>query len=52
MSKLFEAIFFDCSTDIGIEDQHKDLLAKPLEGKLFEDIFREAHLLEMATVRI
>jgi len=43
MSELFEAIFFDCSTDIGLEDEHKDLLAKPLESKLFEQIFREAN---------
>jgi len=52
MSELFEAIYFDCSTDIGLEDQHKDLLAKPLENKLFERIFREAHLREMAVVNI
>ena len=50
MSELFEAVYLDCSTDIGLEDEHKDLLAKPLENNLFEQVYRETKLREMVTV--
>ena len=42
MDKLLEAVYLDCSTDIGLEDEHKDSLAKPL----FEQIYAQNKLEE------